>query len=620
MSFMKIIHSCKGTVEKNVREKVGFLLTNKRGSYFSQGIDSRYSGMFCYLDDMYKIIDSISFSDQSKGIKGITNHFWSADVSYKSNVMHYFMPPGYNVLVCSLQEEHPMTINFDVRKSYDLRKWGKDYRFYEEGNHLVIEFTKRTDSREDGTDGNEEYRIYIVITGTNLKYKLPKEWISRSYDFDRERGSGPDEWFVYHGMNVLSKDIIISVSFDKDEAIEKARFVRKNLAKFAKKENKKTEESFKDLGDKDLTFAYNSALSSIKDLCIGLSSGQKPGVFAGFPWFFQFWTRDEAISLRSLMLIKEYDFASKVLLRQLESLGSNGRIPNRSPASDIETADGTGWIFQRIYDLSSIPEKKLRKEYYSKFFQGYAKGQIEKSLRLLYQNYTSANLNKFALNGPQETWMDTVWNGDNRAGSRIEIQALRLAMYRLAYDLSEKKIFRELEDNLKKKVKEHFWNGRILADGLDDWTIRPNIFIAAYTYQEILTKAGWKTCISNIMPKLWLSWGGVATIDKSNPLFCKKYTGELDQSYHRGDSWFWLSSLAAIVMARIDREYFRKYIDKILQAGIKDILYKGFIGDHSEVSSASQQKAEGTLCQAWSAAMFIELVHELYPEKLKIQH
>lgn len=610
------------SIEKKIKERAGCLISNGKGSYFSQGINSRYSGFFCNLQgEMYRILDSVSIGRDENGI---TNNLWSIDVSFDSNKQNFFMPKGYDVLVCSLKKKHIIKLNLDVRKSYDLRKWGKSYKIYGEGDYIIIEFTKTTDKREDDSEGNAEYKLYIAICGESVKYKLTEKWINKQYDFDRNRGSQPFDWYIYDGLHILSKNIIISAAEDKKTAIINAKYVKKNIEKLQNKAKKTAEKSFAKIGkNKEISFAYNLASESMKNLCIGLAAKrssykENPGIFAGLPWFFQFWTRDEAISLKSLMLMKEYKFCNDVLMRELKTIGENGRIPNRFPGTDIETADGTGWMFMRCADLRDIidNEKKtmLKRRYLSSFFKGYVKGQLEKSLKLLYQNFTSADLNKFALNKPQETWMDTVHDGDNRAGIRIEIQALRLAMYKLAYELSGKEIFNELEKGLRAKVKEHFWNRSCLADGLDDWTVRPNIFIAAYIYPELLTKKEWKRCFRTALPKLWLRWGGLATIDKSNPLFCPEYTGETPQSYHRGDSWFWLNNLAAIVMARTDKNFFKKQINKIMEASAEDILYKGFIGHHSEVSSASMQKAEGCLCQAWSNAMFIELVHEVYGE------
>jgi len=157
-------------------------------------------------------------------------------------------------------------------------------------------------------------------------------------------------------------------------------------------------------------------------------------------------------------------------------------------------------------------------------------------------------------------------------------------------------------------VREKFWNKSYLADGLGDWTIRPNIFIAAYIYPELLTRSEWTTCFNTILPKLWLRWGGLSSIDKSHELFTAKSTGESVQSYHRGDSWFWINNLAALVMKKVNKDVFKKYIDAITLASTKEILYSGAIGHHAEISSASSLKSEGCLAQAWSAAMYIELL------------
>ena len=619
---MRIVHkSINKAIETNIRDPAGFMITNGKGSYFSEGIKSRYSGFFCYTGrEMYRILDSIDCSAASK----IVHNQWNVDCAGESNQKRFFMPEGYDVLVCLLKKAERTSLRFDIRKSYDLRKWGKEYRIYEEndgaGDYLVVEFTKNTDKREDDSQGRTEEKFYVAICGNDMKYKLPDKWIKEQYDFDKKRGSLPEEWYVYEGMDILSEEIIISAAKEKQEAIDNARYVKHNLKSIIKKEKDKARDLFARKGfGKEIEQAYHLAAQSIKALCIKDDDKQKQGIFAGLPWFFQSWTRDEAICLKSLMLLKEYKFCNEILEKQLGEIGDSGRVPNRIPSTELGSADGTGWMFARCADLRDIIEKSkdsaFRKKYFSNFFKGYVKGQIEKSITKLCEA-DSKEGSGFAINGPQETWMDTVWENDNRSGARIEIQALRLSMYKIAYELSGKEKFKELEKRLKEKVREHFWNGSYLADGLDDWTIRPNVFIAAYIYPELLSKNEWKKCFKAVIPKLWLSWGGLSTIDKNHPLFCENYSGEIPKSYHRGDSWFWINNLAAIVMVRVDKKGFKTYIDRIIDASAKDIMYKGFIGHHSELSSASKQKAEGSLCQAWSSAMFVELVHELYQNKI----
>ena len=127
----------------------------------------------------------------------------------------------------------------------------------------------------------------------------------------------------------------------------------------------------------------------------------------------------------------------------------------------------------------------------------------------------------------------------------------------------------------------------------------------------MLSKAEWTICFKTSLSKLWLSWGGLSSIDKKHLLFCKEYSGEKNKSYHRGDSWFWINNLAALVMNRTNKKQFKKYIDKIIQASTKEILYSGAVGHHAEVSSASKLKSQGCPVQAWSAALFIELIDEI---------
>ena len=114
------------------------------------------------------------------------------------------------------------------------------------------------------------------------------------------------------------------------------------------------------------------------------------------------------------------------------------------------------------------------------------------------------------------------------------------------------------------------------------------------------------------MKNLWLEWGGLSTIDKKNNLFFDCHTGEDSRSYHRGDSWFWLNNLAAIQLKKINNKKFNRQIQKIISASTEDILWKGCIGCASELSSAKELSSQGCFSQAWSNAMYMELIDEAY--------
>ena len=166
--------------------------------------------------------------------------------------------------------------------------------------------------------------------------------------------------------------------------------------------------------------------------------------------------------------------------------------------------------------------------------------------------------------------------------------------------------------HLKERIKSSFWDGNMLADGLHDFTIRPNVFLAYYVYPELLSEDEWKICFENALKKLWLEWGGLTTIDKENPLFKPKHTGANNLSYHRGDSWYWVNNLAAVCMHRLDKDHFNAYVEMVLEASTREILWMGAVANHAEVSSAFRQESRGCLSQAWSLAMYIELVNELF--------
>jgi predicted glycogen debranching enzyme len=343
----------------------------------------------------------------------------------------------------------------------------------------------------------------------------------------------------------------------------------------------------------DVWMAYNCCINSLDQLTAS------DRVIAGFPWFFQPWTRDELISITNLSQQVKKD----IILRDIQYLKDDGRIPNILSENAQSNADSVGWLFTRMDDsmkVFTVNERNIIRE------------KIVESIMRLNVAYVRDLL---VCNGPKETWMDSQYSDNGRAGARIEIQALTLRTYQTAYRLTKNEKFSRLAQLTEKKVKKEFWNGRNLSDGAGDPTIRPNVFIAAYVYFGLLKKDEWETCFDSILQNLWCEWGGLSSIDKKNPLFCPNSTGEDARSYHRGDSWYFLNNMAALVLHRTNAEKYRPYVEAVLKASTEDILWKGMAGHHSEISSAAIQKAEGCGAQAWSAAMYIELVNELYPAR-----
>ncbi len=654
---MEIIHDV-GILKiwKNIGADAGFLLTNKNGSYcsFFSNPSSRYFGLF-WLDEksmsMYKFIENIEVIGSNK-VLSLKNNFYSAERRKENAVELFLMPRNCNSMIYELDSEKEINIFMDCKGSYDNREWGRNYEILDEGGVVVVKFTKKTDKREDASDGEKEFELYMAVKSSRTGFRKNNSWVERKYDFDEQRNSHPNTRHVFNALGLKGSKFVFSMSNSKAKAIEECNRIFNNMheLKTSEMENflkiMKNESIRKLISDKkindELKMAYLNAINSLSSLSFYINGNF--GIFAGLPWFFQLWSRDILVSLKAFSSI-DSEFTKKLLIESLEKIMDDGRLPNQFGIHDmysISNADSHGWLFLRCRELIDKIEKskeavnfikksitslknadsariqeymkkcralikKKENEYHQLAYE--IESSLEKSFYGLLKKHTSESLE---INAPKETWMDTNYGNDTRSGARIEIQAFRLNLYKMLFELTQNQKYKILENTLKIKVKQKFWNGKTLADGLGTLDIRPNIFLASYAYPQLLSNSEWETCFENALKSLWLDWGGLSTIDKNNPLFCDASTGEDRKSYHRGDSWFWINNLAAIQLNKINKKKFEKYVQKIIQASTQEILWKGCVGCHAELSSAKELRSEGCLNQAWSNAMFVELIDELF--------
>ncbi len=601
---------------------------------------------------MYKFIENVEIVGHENA-DFIKNGFYFAERKKNEFSESFLMPKGFNSLVYELDSMNDIDLILDCKDSYDNREWGRNYEVFEEENCIVVKFTKKTDLREDKTNGKVEFILYLSIRYDNKPWKKNDKWVERHYYGDEERNSPPYRRFAYNALRLNGKKFVFSISKDKSSAIKESKFVFDNLNSLKQQEKShffnmlKNENIRKiitnDKISREIRIAYVNAANSLNNLVV--ESKKNHGIFAGLPWFFQFWARDSLVSLNSLHKINK-GISEKILLNYLEAIDDDGRLPNIAcNENSLGSADAIGWLFLRcchIVDkinrsketISSIKNSmywvkqsklassknirdyikkcnsiisKKEKEYFELLYG--IENSAEKSINGLLKFHTKDG---FEINEAKETWMDTDFNGDDRKGARIELQALRLNMYKLGFELTQNHKYKVLENTLAVKMKQKFWNGKIIADGMDDWTTRPNLFIAAYAFPELLSAKEWEICFDNSLNILWLEWGGLSTIDKSHELFTNSHTGENPKSYHRGDSWFWLNNLAAIQLNKINKNKFKKYIEKIIDASTEDILWKSCIGCASELSSARELSSRGCFNQAWSNAMYMEMVDEVF--------
>ncbi len=599
---MKVIHKFKNFIVEG--EGIdNFILTNKTGGYasFSNKNISKYQGVFFNEGfEKFKVIENIKIAGE---MKSLINKFWCVERVRDLAKEAILMPTGRDAMVYALEREAEITLVLDSRKMYDFDEWGRSYKIQEKDGKLIVAYTKEK-------KGKKEYEIYLAIIPDKLDYEKIGKWREVDYSYDSARKS-LSKMYVYDALKLRAKQVVFGFSTSKEKAIQEAEYVKNNLEALKKE---KVEELHKlksgAVLDKEVKMAYLCAQNSLNNLASRIKGEE--GILAGLYWFDQFWSRDELVSLKALMIEEKYNLVKQMLFKYVRKIMADGRLPNRVPEWG-KSADSVGWLFKRVSDLMEILEKNdMLTQTISRTEAMAIKSAVEKSALNIKKNYSSED--GLILNKEKETWMDSI----ARDGARIEIQAMQLNMYKLMKSLCKKlgdnagfMLAEKSEKELLEIVRKKLWNGHYLNDGLNDSTMRPNVFIAYYIYPGLLTQKQWMKCFSNMLPRLWTGFG-YSTVDMHHPNFQPYHTGEDDKSYHSGDSWYWINCLATICLFRLGKFRFYKYIQRPAMAAAQDILWQGVPGSASEISSAKEQKAFGCFDQSWSNALFIEMVNELF--------
>lgn len=596
---MKIVYKTKKG-ELRGEGNVSFFLADRFGGYLSLGCpsDSHYNGWFTFLDDeweLFKIIEDIS-------IIGTTDKIINKGDSVQRNTIpseEKFWVEKNAIVYTVSDYQGPINVFFDLRRIHDFDDKGRIYEQRKNKDFNIVHYKKFYDNSLQ--DLKEEFFVAIKSSAEVVNVN---KWIERNYSYDASRKT-KSNFFVFQALNLYvhtNKENLIIFGFGKTEeeaiSICKKEYKKRKLFLGKNVFGKNSYKSKKDIAIK--------ALDNLK-----IKHNNEPAIFAGLPWFYQVWSRDELISLAGLLAEKKYKESAKIVLRQLETINEEGVLGNRWPHSDLASADGTGWLYKRISNLMNV--KAFNKKQLKKIYD---------SLSLVIETTRKKNMKKGLIqNKPLETWMDTSPNNisDYRSGFRVEIQALHLLMYQLAAKIGrvlgdiEHAKFLRYEIELYGNVRKYLLKNNVLHDGLEedfslDTKIRPNVFLAYYIYPNMIKKSEWMKTFDIALNYCWLDWGGLSSISVKDPLFCEEHTGIDNKSYHRGDSWYFVNNIAAISMHHLDPYGYSNNIKKIEEASIKEMLFSGFSGQCAELSDAKKQSSKGCLAQAWSAATLIELI------------
>lgn len=577
------------------------LVANGYGGFYCLCPELSYEGWFEFNNKPWDIHKSIaSLTPLDEGSQHTLHHqLYGIRRSYDSHAEDMIIPHGDTLLYMTQGISGRVLLALDNRKAYDPSLLGRYYTISEENNSLFIYF--------HGEQGEQ----WLCLKGYSNVQRL-ENWQETHYAIDAQRQT-PDTYWTYHAFTFTpTAHTVIARAKTKAEAQTRADVSQHHFQDIL---TQKQEELAPPVisSDNHVQAAYELAVWSLQQTTQQFTYNHTllTGIYAGLPWFFQLWSRDELISLEAS------SYKKTILNRYLPQLETVQEISNRFPPTTLASVDALGWLAKRLYDSILLEETYTQDEltrWHTAFVNAldYAKKT---------RGFPFGNTILFT-NKSQETWMDTIYEDDGRAGIRIEIQALYDCVYAVINLLAKKtkrQNLRKEQQQFQAGVRELFVDTTILdginQDGSKDKRIRPNVFIALYLSPQLFDKSTWKKTCDDLLAQLLLPWGGLATLDSQNPLFSPSYTGENNKSYHRGDSWYFVNNLAAIALHRLDKNYYAREINALTQASIKDILQLGFAGHASELSSAQMQTGEASPVQSWSSATLIELLQERFNEE-----
>lgn len=559
----------------------GFFLRNQMGDFLSLFTlpQTRYEGWFIQKDfgnsPFTKILDRvevISESGDAEKVIGITNtgSTTSWEMQGGTNLTWKLLT---NLSGLTLASSHPtrLRVTLDMRGMYDRPEMGRSYDIRQDSSGSLINYS----------DPLLKQGVYLHIR-SQASFKLQSRWKEQLYPRDVLRHSEPTRLYVYILGEVQANGLAFGVGNSAKEAQEASLAAIKQRPQLPTSGISTTHDTLVN----QVATARICAQNSLRLL------QSSKGIYAGLPWFHQVWARDELITALGYTLEEQHEVIDQYLGHPLQE----GELPT-FVGSHSTCADGVGWLtlLAREYDENSLSEDTRQR--------------LTHFLETAHQQLRQYRLASHGLiaSGHNATWMDTI----GRSGFRLEIQCMYALLLEVLYSLTDEPAYKQEYISFRGKIRQHFFRNSYLHDGLGDPTKRPNVFLAYLLQPELLNQDSWQHCFDAVLSSLRCPWGGLSSLDQSHALYHPYSTGEDNQSYHNGDSWFFINNLTAIALHRLNQSYYGKTIVDILQSSTQEILWEHLIGQPGEISSAAELDSYGCGIQAFSAGTYLALLNQM---------
>jgi predicted glycogen debranching enzyme len=358
-------------------------------------------------------------------------------------------------------------------------------------------------------------------------------------------------------------------------------------------------------------------------------------VVAGFPWYESI-TRQTFISLPGLCLsLHDPKNCRDVLDTYLVHL-KDGFFPDQIHAKNPTyfSADAPLWFIWTIQQyFKKYPSPKDIWNHY---------GEAIKEILESYNNSTLGYIgttNEGLVFAEKEnvalTWMNSYVDGKpviQRAGLPVEINALwfnaicfTLDLADLAgeYDFIEK--WKHMVEKVGKAFFKTFWQeghehlADVVRNGQADWSVRPNMVIAAAMDYSPLSTEQKKSVLSVAKQKL-LTKRGLRTLSPDHIRYRGVIEGdpnERELAVHQGAVWPWLIQFFTEAYLRIHKRGGVPFMKQIMESFEEDMT-EHCIGTMSEMYNGNPPyRAKGAISQAWSVAGVVYATHLVHNFKEK---
>lgn len=492
-----------------------------------------------------------------------------------------------------------------------------DYEIGVEDNILLIAKRKHLIRNQ-----NENYPVWIGITianGIDIKFSQTMDTL----------GSAFSPANCQLSINNSQLSIIVVAGDTKSHTISLAKDVAQNYPSLIKKRKKRMEDLLNYSYVRTDNKRFDKALYWAKISMDALIMNQRgKGIFAGLPWFDNYWGRDSFISLPGATLVTGNFKDAKEILQSFAAWQDTnpnstnyGRIPNLVTTNSISynTADGTPRFISALNEFVYYSgDTAFAREMYP-----VVKRSIEGTIK-----YHMDSLG-FLTHGDAETWMDAVgpdgpWSP--RGNRAVDIQALwwsQLSIGRdIAYTLGDK-VSKVLWDSISHRIGDNFkkyfvdtstglFFDHLNEDGTPDKQLRPNQLFAhrILAYDERL--------LTTVTNKLVYQYG-IASLSQDDENFHPYHHYEPyyvpDAAYHNGVVWTWFAKDWIWYMVRSGQTDFAY---QLMENMVHQILDRGAVGTISELLDAAPRPGEveprpsGAFSQAWSLAGFIEAFYQAF--------